>query len=189
MTRGCTRLSRPLGAGYGECGQSGWGLRPGERRLRKGGGMEQYTLDIPGREIARWIQEEKAEKGGEIDFFEGARVEYAIDEDFDRAAWGLHDGEDYDLVSFKAVLDVEPRLERNYWILSVTVEDVLGPRQVTEEEPYAPRELTLEEFISEFLSLAEGTVTVKVWTETPQARKHFDDWLASMRARHGQRRG
>jgi len=146
--------------------------------------MQEYVLDISGREVVRWVKEEKSEEGGHLDFYETAEVEYSLEEEFDREAYGIHDGEDYDLVSFKAVLDIEPRVERNYWILQVQVTEFLGPRHRIEEEPLASRELTVEEFESEFLPLAEAAVTVKVWTETPNAKEHFNDWFARMKSKH-----
>ena len=147
--------------------------------------MQEFKLDISGWEIVRWVKEEKSETGGYLDFYEEAEVEYSMEEEIDRKAYGIHDGEDYDLVSFEAVLVIEPRVERNYWILQVQVAEILGPRQRIEEEPLVSRELTVEQFESEFLPLGEATVTVKVWTETPNAKEHFDDWFARMKSKHG----
>lgn len=146
--------------------------------------MQEFTLDISGWEIVRWIKEEKSEAGGYRDFYAEAEVEYLMEEEFDRKAYGVRDAEDYDLISFKAVLDIEPRVEQNYWILQVQVKEALGPRPKFEEDMFATRELTVEEFESEFLPLGEATVTVKVWTETPNAKEHFDDWFARMKSKH-----
>lgn len=146
--------------------------------------MQEFTLDISGQEIVRWVKEEKRDAGGYLDFYEEAEVEYMIEEDFDRKAYGIRDGEDYDLISFKAVLDIEPRVEQNYWILQVQVTEVLGPRRKFEEEPLETRPLTVEEFESAFLPLGKATVIVKVWTETPNAKEHFDDWFARMKSKH-----
>ena len=146
--------------------------------------MQEFTLDISGWEIVRWVKEEKSEAGGYLDFYEEAEVEYLMEEEFDRMGYGVRDGEDYDLISFKAVLDIEPRVEQNYWILQVQVKEALGPRPKSEEDLFATRELTVEEFESEFLPLGEATVTVKVWTETPNAKEHFDDWFARMKTKH-----
>lgn len=147
--------------------------------------MQEFALDISGWEIVRWIKEEKSQAAGHLDFFVAAEVDYTVEEEFDRKAYGIEDGEEYDLVSFKAVLDVEPRVERNYWVLQVQVAESLGPRKKFEEEPFAFRELTVDAFERDFLSLGEATVTVKVWTETPNAREHFDDWFAQMKSKHG----
>lgn len=146
--------------------------------------MKEFTLDISGWEVVRWVKEEMGETGGNPDFYQEAGVEYAIEEEFDRKAYGIHDGEDYDLVSLKAVLDIEPRVEQNYWILQVQVADDLGPRPRFEEEPFVSRSLTVEEFESGFLPLSEATVTVKVWTDTQGAQEHFDDWFARMKSKH-----
>lgn len=146
--------------------------------------MQEYALDISGEEVVRWLKKEMNEEGGPLDFYEEAGVEYALEEEFDREAYGIHDGEAYDLVSFTAVLDIEPKVEFNYWILQVRVAESLGPRRRTEEEPLVPRELTVEEFEREFLPLSEATVTVKVWTETPNAKEHFEEWFARMKSKH-----
>ena len=146
--------------------------------------MEEFILDISGWEIVRWIREERSEAGGYLDFYEEAGVEYTIEEDFDRRAYGIHDGKNYDLVTFRAVLDIEPRVERDYWMLQVAVAEVLGPRLRSEEPPLKTRELTVDEFADEFLALGEATVTVYVDTETPEAKAHFDAWFAAMKSKH-----
>ena len=146
--------------------------------------MRIYELTVPGKEIVRLIRAEVAAAGGQPELYESAWKDYLIEEDFDRRAYGLRDGAEYSLVSQETVLAIEPRVERNYWVLKVVVDEVFGPRTAEQEQAMVGAELTLSEFERGLLSSRKGKVTVRLETQTAEAKRHFDDWLAALRVRH-----
>jgi hypothetical protein len=146
--------------------------------------MEQYSTNLEAAEIISWIKEKKEQSGGHLDFYEEANVEYMMRYDFDHHDYDIEAGSDYMLVSFKATLDIEPRVEQNYWILQVHVTGELGPCRRAEEPSFAERELSLADFERQFLSKTDAKVSVKVWAQTAEAKAHFDEWVSKMKARH-----
>jgi hypothetical protein len=72
--------------------------------------------------------------------------EYVIEEDFDRSSYGIHDGEQYDLVPSITILTIEPRVESAYWILETVIERALGPIPISQEDELTRKDLTLDEF-------------------------------------------
>lgn len=146
--------------------------------------MAIYLLDIPPEEVVRVVRAEIDATGGQPELYENAWQDYVIEEDYDRRAYGLGDGEQYDLVSVDAVLNVEPRLERNYWVLSVVAHKDVGPRIIEDENALIGAELTLDEFEATFLVPGDADVCVRLEAQTPEAKKHFDSWWADLSERH-----
>lgn len=146
--------------------------------------MQEIPVDVAPAEILGWIKADKEHDGGFLEYFVGAHKDFALEEEFDRTAFDLDVPEDYDLVTATAELSIEPRVERNYWILQVRVKSEVGPCRQCNEDNYAPDELSPEEFEREFLGACPGCVSVFLGAETAEARRHFDDWLETMRARH-----
>ena len=88
-------------------------------------------------------------------------------------------------MSVVAGVDVEPRVERNYWILQVRNRDVLGLRRTSEEDAYLDETgMNLDAFEAQFISPSKGEITVRLLTETREAKEHFDDWFARFKAKH-----
>lgn len=113
-----------------------------------------------------------------------AQKEYVFQEDFDRAAYGLQDHIEFDLVSSSVRLTVEPWVERGYWILEVTIECALGPTRTSQEDKLIRRDLTLAQFEEELHAPGQKRVTVRLDVETPDVNDDFNRWLADMRSRH-----
>ena len=145
--------------------------------------MRTYILAIPADEIVRLLRREIAAAGGQPELYHCAWEDYIIEEVFDRAAYGIHDGDELNLVSIAAILNIEPRLEQNYWVLKVVVQRKLGPQTLEDENALIGAELTLNEFDERFLAPG-GDVTVRLEAETPAAKAHFDQWLAELQKRH-----
>lgn len=146
--------------------------------------MPTYTLRIDPEDIIRLVRAEIESSAGQPELYESAWEDYIIAEDFDHRAYGLDDGEQYSLVTDKAILNVEPRLEQNYWVLSVVVQKNLGPQIIDDENALLGAEMSMEEFESRFLAPGEGEVSVHLEAQTPQGKKHFDDWWAGLKKRH-----
>ncbi len=146
--------------------------------------MPTYSLRIVPADIVRLVRAEIHATGGQPEFYVDARQDYVIEEDYDRAAYGLHDGEAYDLVTAEAALNIEPRVEQNYWILSVIVHRELGPQVIEDENALLGAPLTLDAFETAFLADGKASVRVRLTTHTREAKRHFDRWWAELSERH-----
>jgi hypothetical protein len=146
--------------------------------------MAIYLLRIPPYEVIRVVRAETEAESGQPQLYEDAWQDYVIEENYDRRARGLGDGEEYDLVSIDAVLKVEPRLEQNYWVLSVVAHKEVGPRVIEDESGLIGAELSLDEFEANFLGKNDVEVSVRLEAQSPEAKKHFDRWWADLCQRH-----
>lgn len=145
--------------------------------------LPEYEVDLPAEEVVRWIEAEQA-RGEPLTFDVLCEAHYVAEEDFDRRAYDLDDGTEFDLISARARLTVEPHVEHNYWILQVRLRHVLGPRP-KDREPFESGPISVAEFRRRFLSDPDAVRQVVVSFETHEARHHFDDWTAEMKNRHG----
>jgi outer membrane lipoprotein SlyB len=147
--------------------------------------MRTYVLALSGEEIIHLLRAETDTAHGAPELDIGApEKEYLIEEDFDRAAYGLRGGEQFDLVTSVTTLTIEPRVESGYWILETTVERSLGPILKSQEDQYVRETMSLDEFEVELRSPGPKRTDVHLHVQTAEARQDFDRWLADMRTRH-----
>lgn len=152
---------------------------------RRGGfATPSYLLRLPVAEIVRLVRAEAAATGGAPELFVDAYRDYIVEEEYDRGVYGLHDAGRFDLVTAEAVLNIEPRLEQNYWVLSVIIHRDLGPQPAAEEAAFAGGPLTLDAFEAEFLARPGAQVSVRLQTQTALAKAHFEQWWAGLNTRH-----
>ena len=155
-------------------------LVSGQRSTR----MPIYSLRLPPEEIVRVVQAEITATGGAPEFYLSANADFVIEEDYDRAAYGVLGGDQYDLVMSQAVLSIEPRVERNYWVLSIIVRKVIGPQIIADENSFIGVPLSLDEFVTRLAAPDVGRVSVRLETQTLLAKAHFDAWWAEIAAQH-----
>jgi outer membrane lipoprotein SlyB len=147
--------------------------------------MRTYILGLPAAEVVHLLRAETEAAHGAPELDIGTpEKEYVIEEDFDRSAYGLRDGEDFDLATSIATLTIEPRVESGYWILETVIERPLGPVRSSQEDKMVREELTLDAFEAELRALGQKRVTVRLQVQTAAVRQDFDRWLADMRVRH-----
>src|SRR5664280_2872775 len=125
--------------------------------------MPTCLLRLSAEEIVRVVRAEMDAAGGQPELYVGAWQDYGIEEDYDRSAYGLHDGAQYDLVTVEGNLNIEPRIERNYWILSVAVRREIGPRIIGDENALLGAPLMLDEFESGFRAQGEREGVVSLY--------------------------
>lgn len=151
---------------------------------RKRGVMPVHSLRLSPETVIRLIKAEIKEAGGQPELYVSAHRDYRIEEYFDRAAYGLANDNQHDLVSEEAVLSVEPRVEQNYWILSIVAHKKIGPRVIGPENALSGVPLSIAEFCSTFVDPGTYKINVQLAADTPQAHEHFDRWWAELKARH-----
>ncbi len=145
--------------------------------------MTTYILGVPGTEIVRLLRRETAAAGGQPELFYNVWEDYIVEEEFDRHAFGIRDGREYSLVSIEAVLNIEPRVERDYWVLKVIANHELGPQNRDQVNALVRAELTLDAFATGFLS-PDNEVSVRLEAETAKAKEDFGRWLVEKRRRY-----
>jgi hypothetical protein len=147
--------------------------------------MRTYILKLPAAEVVHLLRAETEAAHGAPELDIGApEKEYLIEEEFDRSPYGLHDGQEFDLVTSITTLTIEPRVESGYWILEAVIMRALGPIPTSQERALVRKELTLDEFEAELRAAGQKRVTVRLQVQTPAVRQDFDRWLADMRTRH-----
>ena len=144
-----------------------------------------YFLQLSPEEVVRLLRAEIEEALGQPELHLNGREYFLIEEDFDRQAYGLNGDIGYDLVNQEAEFTVEPRIEQDYWALSLVFSKALGLQPSSKEDEFLNNpELTLDEFESRFLGRKDGRVRVRLLVQTPEAKRHFDNWWSSINARH-----
>ena len=146
--------------------------------------MLTYLLALPASEALRLFRAEWEVAYGQPELDTSLWKEYVIEEGFAGAASATPDARKSDLVTAVSILSIEPRIERDYWMLQVIVERVLGPLADCEDELVSYRELTLDEFAAEFGAPGRKRQRVRLDASTPAAKRHFDRWLTAMQTRH-----
>lgn len=142
--------------------------------------MPTYALRLAPEQVVGVLRTEIARTHGQPELYIDAYRDYVIDEDYKQPPGQPADGSEYDAVTSESVLNVEARLERNYWVLAVVVHQDLGLRVVDDENALLGAPLTLEEFATALQAAPASAVSVRLDASTPQAKAHFDSWWASV---------
>lgn len=143
-------------------------------------------IDVPGLSAVEliYLLRDETRTAGVPSLYIAAQKEYLFQEDYDRAAYGLKNAIEFDLVNSIARLTVEPWVESGYWILDVTIECALGPIRTSQQDKLVRRDLTLDDFEQELLAPGPKQINIGLEVETPAVKNDFDRWLADMRLRH-----
>lgn len=141
--------------------------------------MPLRNLRISAKKIVDLLRAEIKREQGQPELNMRAWRDYRIDEFFDRSAYDS--GDRRNLVTDEATLVVEPRIEQNYWVLSIVAHKELGPRAIGPENALINWPLTIDEFCSRFVDSNIYRVAVRLTADTPDARKHFDHWWAELK--------
>lgn len=146
--------------------------------------MKTFIPRLSAAEIVHLLRAETKAAYGAPELHTAAEKEYITEEDFDRSAYGIHNGEEFDLVTSIATLTIEPRREMGSWILETVIERRLGLLRTSQEDELTRSELTLDEFEAELRSPGSKQVSVRLYVETSDVKQDFDRWLHEMRVRH-----
>lgn len=144
-----------------------------------------YMLTLPVAEIAGLLRAETRAAHGQPELNTSAWREYVIEKGFKGRAYGIYGFSRGDLVVEVSTLSIEPRVERDYWILQAIVERPVGPLSEVSEDVMGYAELTFDAFEAALHARGRKRTKARLDVETPAARRHFDRWLAEMRHRHG----
>ncbi len=70
--------------------------------------MNTYILKLSAVEVVHLLRAETKAACGAPELHAAAEKEYVIEEEFDRSAYEIHDGEEFDLATSIATLTIEP---------------------------------------------------------------------------------
>lgn len=133
--------------------------------------MESFAVDIdPGR-VVRWIMAEHKTAPSALKTI--ARRVTEVREIPARSQYHLGDEEREDLseVATIGTLEITPAHERRGWLLTVTVEDEIGPRvSAAGAETQAEQQIDLGTFYNEFIRPGRGIANVVAEVDSPSAR-------------------
>jgi CBS domain-containing protein len=135
-------------------------------------------------EIVRLVREEIATANGQPELNLTISKEYIRRKAPRRRTRSAERGPQLDRVTGFALLTIEPRRERDYWVLKVEVETSVGSRAPYDDRGLESSALTMDEFEEEMRSSKNHRIRLRLEIETSAARRHFDRWLSEMRKRH-----
>lgn len=135
--------------------------------------MESIPVDIDAGQIVRWVMKEQA--AAPSTFKTVARLTAETREIPPRREFHLGDEEREELseVAMIGTLEVAPANRSEGWLLTVTVEDEVGPRIAAEGvSPETERQIDLGTFYSMFIRPDRGLASVVAEVEGSSARAH-----------------
>jgi hypothetical protein len=136
---------------------------------------ESYPLDIDAEQVVRWLRAEQQAAPSSLRV--AARRKSEVREIPVKRESHLGDTEREDLseVATIATLDIAPTHAADGWLVTVTVEDELGPRLVDEGlSPGGEQTIDLGTFYNEYIRRGRGSATVSAEVESPAARARLD---------------
>ncbi len=133
--------------------------------------METYPVDIDAGQLVRWLKAECDISPAE---FRIIATRASIPQDIPlRSATHLGDAEREDLTEVETVanLEIAPAHASDGWLLSIVVEDELGPR-LLEQKPSGEAEQTIDlgTFAKEFIRPGRGTASVTATVQDAAAK-------------------
>lgn len=152
--------------------------------------METYPVDIDPGQVARWV---KAECDAAPSAFKiSARRRREVREIPVQPETHLGDIERDDITEIAtiATLEITPVHSSDGWLLSVVVEDELGPRVSDGDNgEEAEQQIDLGTFYKEFIRPGRGNATVIAEVQNPAAKEHLTRLIESIETnRHGENR-
>ena len=141
--------------------------------------METYPVDIDAGQVVRWL---KAETDVAPSEFRISARRSAIPQDIPlRSETHLGDSEREDLseVETIAMLDIAPVHATEGWLLSIVVEDELGPRLLGESAG-EDQAIDLGTFAKEFIRSGRGTVSVMAEVQNAAAKARLTRLISTI---------
>jgi hypothetical protein len=144
--------------------------------------VERFPVDVDPGQIVRWIMAEH--KAAPLRLKISARRATAVREIPERSEYHLGDEERADLseVATIATLEIAPAREHDGWLLTVTVEDEIGPRVPAEGTEVGgaadrPRHVAMKQ---EYIRPGRGVANVVAEVESASAKLHVSRLLDSI---------
>lgn len=137
--------------------------------------MESFAVDVDPEQIVRWVVAEHGKAPSSLKT--SARRVIETREIASRSEYHLGDEEREELseVATVATLEIAPAHEHGGWLLTVTVEDEIGPRDVVEGDTgarlEADQQIDLGTFYNEFIRPGRGVTNVIAVVDDTAAKR------------------
>lgn len=141
--------------------------------------MRSHVLDLSANEIVDLLRAETRANLGQPELDLTLEKEYLVES-------RLRPGRAVDALeraASVATLTVEPRVELGFWVLEISLRKAIDAPSAPEALGPARAELSLDEFAAELLAPGAKHEIVRLYAVSPEAREHFERWLADLRAR------
>ena len=149
--------------------------------------MEPFPVDIDPKQIVRWIIAEHRITPSSLKFVARRTAEERQIPTRAELHLGDEEREDLSEIATLAILDIAPAHPSDGWLMTITVEDEIGPRgpgRGTTVE--GDQQVDLETFYSQFIRPERGTATVVAQANDAAAEAGLSSLLASIENdRHG----
>ena len=136
---------------------------------------ETYPLDIDPEQIVRWLRAEQETAPSALRTTARRKSEVREIPVKREAHLGDAEREDLSEVATVATLEIAPAHAADGWLVTITVEDEIGPRLVDEgRASEGEQAIDLGTFYSEYVRPGRGSATVSAEVENPAARTRLD---------------
>ena len=149
--------------------------------------MEPFPVDIDPTQIVRWIIAEHRVTPSSLKIMARRTTEVRQIPAREELHLGDEEREDLSEVATVASLEIAPADPSDGWLMTVVVEDEVGPRgpdrgTMVEDD----QQIDLESFYSQFIRPGRGTATVVAQADNAAAEARISRLLASIESdRHG----
>jgi hypothetical protein len=143
--------------------------------------VESFPLDIDPGQVVRWLMTERAAAPSALTTTVTCSTE--VRQIPARSEFHLGDEEREDLseLATVATLEIAPTHEREGWLLTVTVEDELGPRMLSNcLDLGTERQIDLGTFYNKFIRPGRGVVNIAARADSPSARAKLNYLLSTI---------
>ena len=161
------------------------------KAVTKGRKMESFPVNIDAEQVVRWIMTEQAAAPSTFETTATRTTE--VREIPERREYHLGDEEREDLseVATLATLEIAPAHAGEGWLLTVTVEDEIGPRVSGDGAATGTEQrIDIGTFYSAFIRPGRGTANVIAQVDSPSARTSVNRLINTIeRNQHAVERG
>jgi hypothetical protein len=139
--------------------------------------MDTYALDIDPRQLVRWLRDEQHAGSSAVRVACTRRTEANRPPADKELHLGDEERENLSEIVTIATLEVHPARPTESWRLAITVEDEVGPGQLSDAGELA---LDLDSFYGIFIRSDRGIASVTAEVSGPVGRRHLDEFLHSV---------
>jgi len=143
--------------------------------------VESFPVDIDAAQVVRWLMTERAATRSALTTTVNCLTE--VRQIPMRSEFHLGDEEREDLseLATVATLEIAPMHEREGWLLTVTVEDEIGPRVLSNGlDLGAEHQIDLGTFYNKFIRPGRGVASVAARADGPSARAKLNYLLSAI---------
>jgi hypothetical protein len=147
--------------------------------------MESYSLDIEPRQIVRWIMAERRAAPSKYRITVSRAVETEALPERKELRLGDEERETLTETATVATLQIAPAHRSDGWLLTVVVEDEVGPSAFEESERIEDeQEIDLDVFNEEFIRPGRGSASVYAQAEGPAGKARITRLIDNIERDH-----